>query len=339
MADYGSKVADKAISETEKKLRKVYEKAAKELRGKLVSFNERFAKKQEAMRAQLESGEITKAAYESWLRGQVFIGRQWAQKADQASRIMTEANKEATLLVRKGKLNVFAENYNYTAYELEKRAGAFLNFNLYNEKAVEKLIRKKPKMLPEWKIDEPKDYKWNRQKVENSITQGIIQGKRIDEITDDLVSNLCTTNDNKMRTFARTAMTGAQNAGRKAQMEDAEDIGIKVKKKWVATLDNRTRDAHQELDGQTVPIDEPFEVDWDGEHFELDYPGDPNGDACMVYNCRCTMVEIYEGIDRASTRRAYYDEDDEDYEEGKRKSYEVEDMTYKEWKKWKEDHK
>lgn len=337
MADYGSKVADKAISETEKKLRKVYEKAAKELREKLVSFNERFAKKQTEMRAKLEAGEVAKAAYESWLRGQVFIGRQWAQKADQAARIMTDANKEAAQLVRKGKLNVFAENYNYTAYQLEKKAGAFLNFNVYNEKAVEKLIRKKPKMLPEWKIDEPKDYKWNRQKVENSITQGIIQGKKIDDIMDDLVSNLCTTNDNKMRTFARTAMTGAQNAGRKAQMEDAEEMGIKVKKKWVATLDDRTRDAHQDLDGQTVDVDEPFSVDWDGEHYELDYPGDPNGEPEMVYNCRCTMVEIYEGIDRASTRRAYYDEDDEDYEEGKRKSYTVEDMTYKEWKAWKEE--
>lgn len=337
--DYGARVADKAIEEVEKKLRKVYEKAAKELRGKLVSFNERFAKKQAEMMAKLKAEEITKAAYESWLRGQVFIGRQWAQKADQAARIMLEANKEAAQLVRKGKLNVFAENYNYTAFQLEKRAGAFLNFNLYDEKAVDKLIRKKPKMLPEWKIDEPKDYKWNRQKVENSITQGIIQGKRIDEITDDLVSSLCTTNDNKMNTFARTAITGAQNAGRQAQMEDAEDMGIKVKKKWVATLDNRTRDTHQELDGQTVPIDKPFSVDWDGEHYEVDYPGDPNGDPCMVYNCRCTMIEIYEGIDRKTTRRAYYDENDKEYEEGKRKSYTVEDMTYKEWKKWKEGHR
>lgn len=336
MADYGSKVTDKAIAEAEKKLRKVYEKAAKELRGKLISFNEKFAKKQTEMRAKLEAGEIDKAAYESWLRGQVFIGRQWAQKADQASRIMTEANTEAALLVKKGKLNVFAENYNYTAYQLEKKAGAFLNFNIYNEKAVEKLIRKKPKMLPEWKIDEKKDYKWNRQKVENSITQGIIQGKRIDEITDDLVSKLCTTNDNKMRTFARTAMTGAQNAGRKAQMEDAEEEGIKVKKKWVATLDNRTRDLHQELDGQTVDVGEPFKVDLDGEHYEIDYPGDPNADACMVFNCRCAMIEIYEGIDRKTTRRAYYDEDDEEYKEGKRKSYLVDDMTYKEWKAWKE---
>ena len=336
MSDYGSKVADKAISATEKKIRKLYEQAAKELKQKMVSFNEKFKKEQETMLKRLEAGELTEAQYGEWLRRKVFVGRQWAQKADQATRIMHDANVEAAQLVKKGKLYVFAENYNYTAYELEKRTHGFVNFNLYNEESAARLIRKKPKMLPEWKIDEKKDYKWNRQKVENSITQGIIQGKRIDEITDDLVKNLCTTNDNKMRMFARTGMTGAQNAGRQAQMEDAEDMGIKVKKKWVATLDNRTRDAHQDLDGQTKDIDEKFEVDWNGEHYELDFPGDPNGEPEMVYNCRCAMVEIYEGIDRKTVRRAYYDEDDEEYEEGKRKSYTIEDMTYNEWKKWKE---
>lgn len=130
-------------------------------------------------------------------------------------------------------------------------------------------------------------------------------------------------------------MTGAQNAGRQARMEDAEEEGVKVKKRWIATLDNRTRDTHQELDGQEVPVDEPFEVDG----MEIMYPGDPNADPELVYNCRCTMVEVYEGVDRHSSRRAYYDEDDDEYEEGKRNSYTVEDMTYSEWKEWKEGRK
>lgn len=323
MAGYGEQVADKAIEQTARKIRRIYTQAAKELREKMVSFNERFAQKTETMRNKLESGEITKAAYESWLRGQVFMGRQWAQKADQAVRVMQDANTEAKTMIDNGKLNVFAENYNYTAYEIDKQAGAFLNFNLYDEDAVEKLIREKPKMLPEWKIDEKKDYKWNRQKVENSITQGIIQGEGIDQITDRLVDSLCTQNENRMRTFARTSMTGAQNAGRQASMEDAEDMGIKLKKRWLATLDNRTRDLHQELDGQIVDVDEPFEVDLNGEHYEIRYPGDPNAEPEMVYNCRCTMIEIYEGIDRKSVRR---DMDNN----------EIEDMTYKEWKAMKE---
>lgn len=332
MPDYGSQVADKAIEKTAKQLRAIYKKAAAEIKKKMADFQTRHEAKQKEMFAKLENGEITKAAYDSWMRGQVFIGKQWGQKADQAAKIMQEANKEAALLVKQNKLNVFAENYNFAAYQIEKQAKGIVSFNIFNDRSVARLIKQKPKMLPEWKIDEEKDYKWNRQKVENSITQGIIQGKRIDEITDDLVDNLCTTNDNKMMTFARTAMTGAQNAGRQAQMEDAEDMGIKVKKRWLATLDSRTRDTHAELDGQEVPVDEPFEVDG----MEIMYPGDPNAEPELVYNCRCTMIEVYEGIDRKSVRTAYYDDQDEEYDDKHRKSYQVEDMTYKEWKKWKE---
>lgn len=319
MPDYGAKIADKAFDQTTRKIREVYRKAAVDLQDKLKEFNLRHAAKQKEMLKKLEDGEITKAAYESWMRGQVFIGKQWKEKIDSTVKTISTANRQAASIVQKGRTHVFAENYNYAAYQLEKQSKGVVSFNLYNENAVGKLIKRKPKMLPEWNIDKRKDYAWNRQKVENVVTQGIIQGKGIGEITNDLVDNLCTTNDSKMRTFARTAMTGAQNAGRQARMEDAEEEGVMVKKRWVATLDDRTRDTHADLDGQEVPVDEPFEVDG----FEIMYPGDPNADPCMVYNCRCTMIEVYEGIDRKSVRR---DEDNEL----------VEDMTYNEWKEWKE---
>ena len=337
MPDYGSRLADNAMTQTEKQLRKIYQKAGKDLKKKLEEYTERFKRKDAEMRAKLEAGEISKLAYDQWKTGQVFIGKQWEKKVDQAAEILLKANAEAALIVNKGQINVFAESYNFASYMTEKQFGGVVSFNLFNDAAVTRLMKKKPKMLPKWKVDEEKDYKWNRQKVENTITQGIIQGSTIDEMTDALVDNLCTMNDNKMRTLARTAMNGAQNAGKKEQMEDAEDEGIEVKKKWVATLDNRTRDTHQDLDGQEVPVKDPFVVyDQKGIRYEIDYPGDPNADACMVYNCRCTMIEVFAGISRKSSRRAYYDEDDEEYDPKHRKSYMVEDMTYKEWKKWKE---
>ena len=323
MADYGAVVADKAIETAEKRILKVYQQAAKDLKRSLSEFNKKHAVKQKEKLKMLKAGEITQAEYDSWMRGQVFIGKQWKDKLDQTLKIIDHANQEAVQLVNTGRLNVFAENYNFSAYQLEKQAKGVVSFNLYNTESVGRLIQKKPKMLPEWKIHEAKDYKWNRQKVENTITQAIIQGKDVDQITNDLIDNLCSANDNRMRTFARTAMTGAQNAGRQKQMEDAEDLGIKVKKRWVATLDNRTRELHQDLDGQEVAVDESFTVDLNGEHYEIDYPGDPSADPEMVYNCRCTMIQVYEGIDRKSVRR---DEDDE----------EVVDMTYKEWKAAKE---
>ena len=332
MPDYGSVVADKAIAQTARKIREIYKNAGYELRKKFDVFMKRHQAKGKEMLRKLVNGEITQAEYHSWMRGQVFIGKQWQEKIDSAAKIMNNANKEAVAIVNERRMNVFAENYNYAAFKLEKKAKGIVSFNIYNDRTVAKLLKENPKMLPEWKIKERKDYSWNREKVENAITQGIIQGEGIDQITDRLVNGLITTNESKMETFARTAMTGAQNAGRQKQMEDAEEEGIKVKKRWVATLDSRTRDTHQELDGQEVPVDEPFEVDG----MEIMYPGDPNAEPELTYNCRCGMIEVYEGIDRKSTRRAYYDEDDDEYEEGKRKSYTVEDMTYNEWKEWKE---
>ena len=217
---------------------------------------------------------------------------------------------------------MFAENYNHAAYELERQAGN-IGFETYSAESVARLIQKKPQMLPKWKINEPKDYRWNYRKVENNVKQGIIQGESINQIADRLVQSLCTQNEDKMRTFARTAVTGAQNAGRQAQMEEAEELGVQLMKRWVATLDDRTREAHADLDGQEVAVDESFSVDVDGEHYEIQYPGDPSADPCMVYNCRCTMIQVYKGIDRKSVRR---DMDDN----------EVVDMTYKEWKEAKE---
>lgn len=333
MPDYGSKIADKAIDQTARKIRDVYKDAWFDVKAKMDAFQKRHLAKGKEMFNKLVNGEITQAEYHSWMRGQVFIGKQWQDKLDQISKVMDNANKEAMSIVRHGTFNVFAENYNFEAYKLEKWAKGVVSFNIYNEESVARLLKKNPKMLPEWKIHERKDYAWNRQKVENCITQGIIQGEGIEQITDRLSDALITQNENRMRTFARTGMTGAQNAGRQASMEDAEDMGIKVKKRWLATLDSRTRDTHQELDGQEVPVDEPFEVDG----MEIMYPGDPNAEPELVYNCRCTMIEVYEGIDRKSVRRAY--DDDENGERDTANSYLVEDMTYNEWKEWKENGK
>ena len=329
MPDYGSRIADLGTARARRKMEKVYAQAAKELKKKLASFRKLFAAKQRIMSQALANGEISKADYDSWLRGQVFIGKRWENKVNQAIGIFQKANGIVGKAIQKIRLWVFGENYNHNAWETEVNTG--VSFDIYNEDAVEKLIKDDPQMLPEWKIDEEKDYIWNRQKVENSITQGIIQGESVDQIAERLARDLQTTNMNKMRMFARTAMTGAQNAGRQKQMEDAVKRGIKIEKQWIATLDDRTRDTHQHLDGQTVPVDQPFRIGTKAGQESIRYPGDPTAAPALVYNCRCSMKSVFKGInDRPGTRRAYKVED------GIRTSYTVQGMTYLEWKKWKE---
>lgn len=67
-----------------------------------------------------------------------------------------------------------------------------------------------------------------------------------------------------------------------------EDAGVE-QKKWLATKDDRTRDNHLIMDGQTVGIKEEFESP-DG--FRALTPGD-FGIADEDINCRCTIRAVY----------------------------------------------
>jgi SPP1 gp7 family putative phage head morphogenesis protein len=322
--DYGERVAEQAIAKIFRKLTRIYRQAESDLQKKLNTFVTRHAAMDKINQAKVASGEMTKKDYREWLQGQVFIGKLWKSKVDQAAKVMENANEQAVRIINEGRFNVFSENYNHQSYEIEKSIHGGVSFNLYNSSAVARLVKDKPRMLPAWKPDEKKDYLWNRQKVEDVITQGIIQGESLDGMVKRLLTNLKTNNENKMRMFARTAMTSAQNAGRLQQMKDAKKKGIKIKKRWVAVLDERTRSSHQELDGDTIEVEEKFANG-------LMYPGDPSGAASEVFNCRCKIIQIFEGVNRVVSRRAYTT-----YKDGRRESYIVNDMTYKQWKEWKE---
>ena len=87
-----------------------------------------------------------------------------------------------------------------------------------------------------------------------------------------------------------------------------DKYGVDVKKMWYATLDGRTRTQHREIHGEVRELEEKFSNG-------LLFPADPNGAPSEVYNCRCTMLEIIEGIDteiadapRGKSRQEWLDE-------------------------------
>ena len=64
-------------------------------------------------------------------------------------------------------------------------------------------------------------------------------------------------------------------------------MGIDGVKIWVTMDDSRVREAHAEMDGVRVPLEDPFIC----EGYEMMYPGDMSGGApaSLTYNCRCKM--------------------------------------------------
>ena len=319
MPDHGERYTNGKIRRVDRELQGVYRQAEKELKKKLADFLDRYKAKDRQKQRQLENGEITEQEYKSWLKGQVFQKDRLEEKIRQVQKTMYNHNVEAAKIVHENKLDVFAENYNREAFKAE--AITNISFNVYNAQAVSKLIKDRPDILPKWNIDQKKDYKWNYRKVNNAITQGIIQGESIDQITSRLIHSLCTQNESKMRMFARTALNSAQSAGRQLQNEEAAKKGIKINKQWLATLDMRTRDTHRHLDGKEVPYDKPFKSDLG----DIMFPGDPEAEPANVYNCRCTIVSIY----------PEYEERGRDWREDET----IDGLTYEEWKNEKQEQK
>ena len=168
------------------------------------------------------------------------------------------------------------------------------------------------------------DLEYGKKQITKCVTSSILQGKSIKGISDDLQRYIPTmSRDSAIRT-ARTAVTGAQNAGRMDSYVAAEKMGIKLKREWVATLDNRTRHAHAMLDGQKADIDKPFEVDG----YKIMFPGDRSAPGYLVYNCRCTLVAAVDGVDTSDAMRRARDP-----ETGE--NVLIKNMTYREWQDWK----
>lgn len=195
-------------------------------------------------------------------------------------------------------------------------------FTLYDEPTVTRLIRDNPKVLPPpgkkvtKEIAEGKAKLWDVKQVQSVATQAVLQGEGIDEIAERLAETVGDKDSAAAVRNARTMMTSVQNAGRQAAAERATEKGINITKVWVATLDMRTRHAHRFLDGQRQPIDKPFVVDGD----EIMYPGDMSAKPYLLYNCRCTYITQFKGLEK----------DIQNYDI--RKDPSVNNMSYDEWK-------
>jgi len=125
-----------------------------------------------------------------------------------------------------------------------------------------------------------------RKRIANAVARGIGKEESSAQIARRIRDEVEPMSYSRARTIARTeshqsAMTGQQEAAEVT----AEELGLTMKKEWMATIDDRTRESHSAADGQMVPLDDSFTVGG----ADLRYPGDPGGPAEEVINCRCVV--------------------------------------------------
>ena len=283
--------------ELEKKIAQVYKRASEETTKKLDNYTSQFEKKDKEMLAKYKAGEITRKEYDKWRVGQIAIGKRWDAMRNQLAKDMLNADNIAKGMINDYLPEAYAEGFNFASYQVADAIGTDnplnASFTLYDRNAVENLIKNEPELLPQLNpesktakdIREGRILRWDNQKINSEVTQGLLQGESMSKVAKRM-EKVVGMNERSAIRNARTAVNGASNAGKERGFERAEELGIEVEQVWLASLDDRTRIEHRKLDGQVRKLGEKFKVDG----YEIGYPCDPTAEPEMVYNCRCTVV-------------------------------------------------
>ncbi len=235
----------------------------------------------------------------------VRISRLQAMQMSMKSKVATLLNKEQKKLFAHLS-NKFTSSYYKDLYELQRITG-YKNINSLSKDFVNNILN------TSWTSDGENfsDRIWKRKDkllntLDTELRQGLITGKRPDEITKAISDKLEVSKSNAKR-LVLTESSAIHSQSRKAMYER---MGVE-KYEVVATLDLRTSDICRKLDGKVFDV--------------KDYERVVTAPPFHVY-CRSTTVPYYNDDIQAeieNTRMA------RDPETGK--SLRVENLTYKEW--------
>lgn len=307
----GKKLAAKAAKSQEDSQAKLLEKQAQELQGKLqltyadaidgmtsrieASLKE-FAADDAKWQADVATGKKDAKAYKAWRKDQALHNDRLKALKKALTQDLTAADKMAMAYVNQVPAGVYAEGMNFATYEIEHGAKANTSFTLYNKNTVMELVANEPNLLPQAAFDKAKDTAWNSRHVTAAVTQAVLQGQTVTHLAAS-IAGIAAMDQRAAMKAARTAITSAHSLGKLKGYERAAGMGIDVEKQWLAALDSRTRGSHRHLDGETVKLDAEFSNG-------LKYPGDSDGPASEVYNCRCTLVPVIGDVEYDEVERA-----------------------------------
>ncbi|MFJ5675028.1 phage portal protein [Streptomyces sp. NPDC093097] len=116
------------------------------------------------------------------------------------------------------------------------------------------------------------------------LAHGVAEGESVPELRARIQTVFANLSDFRATMIARTETVGGYNA---ASHTAALDAGA-VRKTWLATVDQRTRETHREENGRSVPLNKRFTLT------KSRWPADPTAPASQSIQCRCTLTYSFE---------------------------------------------
>lgn len=224
--------SDKLLAEFEKELLKVYRQSLEEIKKLIAKIYEKYG------------DTVDYADMVSYNR----LTNLEQQIAGEIKKLTNKNIKTTTSTLK----NIYSEQFYRSGFAFEQSLGAKLGFGLLNPDVIKASV-----LNPLDRITWPDRMKDHAQQfvkqIQTELTQGLIQGEGYGKIAKRIVDKTGI-NAGKVIRIVRTEGHRVQSAGSLLAYDKtqtaADRLGLKTVKVWIATLDNRTRDSHQKMDGK-----------------------------------------------------------------------------------------
>lgn len=275
---------------TNKKLFKYYREALIEIKKEMKVFidnyeNLSFSKRLEAERL-LENGkQIDKILRVTYAQANKAVGDYARTQAEQG--------------------------YYGSWYAMEGAHNIQLDMNMLPERYIKQLVHHPVK----GQVFSKRLYK-HRNKLAKETTNALLDAARKGKsyaVAAKQINELTEASYKRALRISRTEGGRVQSTAKQRSYVEAKKKGVDLKKKWLSTLDSKTRDTHQVLDGQVVEIEEKFT----SNGHKADGPR-LFGVASEDIHCRCTTITEVNGMSP----------------ELRRDNLGNEDFPYKNYKEW-----
>lgn len=211
--------------------------------------------------------------------------------AKQIEDVLAESQPEIRRQIKDGVTKNAEIGYYGNWYEMEQTNNLKLQMNMLDSRKLEQIVTH-PVNGKRFSQRLYSNRKKLARQVNNAIIAGIESGMGYRDVADRL-DLAVVGNYNRAVRIARTESMRANSEARQLSNEEAVKAGVQFEKQWMATLDSRTRDTHQDLDGQRVAPGEMFKSPGGGEALEPRMFGIAEEDI----QCRCTTINIVGGIE------------------------------------------
>jgi hypothetical protein len=269
-----TKIIDKKLTASEKQLLTIYKSSLTNIRNKLLELNERS----------------------TWTQTDLMKYDRLNKLQDQILLEIKELSNKVYTEIKNTNKDITVTEYNRSSYGYTKEVGVFLSFDRINTELIKSIVEMPYPNIPLSDFIK-KIGSATYEKIKVILGSTLLTGDGVQTASKQIKDLLGVS----YKEALRIARTEGLRARSKAQLEvtnKAKNLGLDIKKRWLSTLDFRTREDHRKLDRQYADDEGYFHV----SGYKAQAPR-MFGVASLDINCRCTYTEEVVGISEPIMKR------------------------------------